>query len=71
MSTHNICFHREIRKICGYPLLSVAMDTVIYICMLMNRECPDQTAWIHTLSWTFAVGIWHKGFFPHCASYLI
>ena len=26
MSTHNICFHREIRKIlCGYPLLSVAM----------------------------------------------
>ena len=28
MSTHNICFHREIRKIiCGYPLLSVAMQT--------------------------------------------
>ena len=26
MSTHNICFPREIRKIiCGYPLLSVAM----------------------------------------------
>ena len=26
MSTHNICFCREIRKIlCGYPLLSVAM----------------------------------------------
>ena len=26
MSTHNICFHGEIRKIlCGYPLLSVAM----------------------------------------------
>ena len=26
MSTHNICFHREIRKIlCGDPLLSVAM----------------------------------------------
>ena len=26
MSTHNICFHREIRKIlCGYPLLSEAM----------------------------------------------
>ena len=24
---HNICFHGEIRKIlCGYPLLSVAMD---------------------------------------------
>ena len=27
MSTHNICFCREIRKIlCGYPLLSVAMQ---------------------------------------------
>ena len=26
MSTHNICFHGEIRKIlCGYPLLSGAM----------------------------------------------
>ena len=26
MSTHNICFSREIRKIlCGYPFLSVAM----------------------------------------------
>ena len=28
MSTHNICFCGEIRKIlCGYPLLSVAMQT--------------------------------------------
>ena len=28
MSTHNICFRREIRKIiCGYPLLSVAMES--------------------------------------------
>ena len=27
MSTHNICFSREINKIlCGYPLLSVAMN---------------------------------------------
>ena len=27
MSTHNICFHGEIRKIlCGYLLLSVAMS---------------------------------------------
>ena len=30
MSTHNICFRREIRKIlCGYPLLSVAMILVV------------------------------------------
>ena len=29
MSTHNICFRREIRKIiCGYPLLSVAMVNI-------------------------------------------
>ena len=27
MSTHSMCFRGEIRKIlCGYPLLSVAMD---------------------------------------------
>ena len=27
MSTHNLCFHGEIRKIlCGYPLLSVAVS---------------------------------------------
>ena len=29
MSTHNICFRGEIRKIlCGYPLLSVAVALV-------------------------------------------
>ena len=29
MSTHNICFRREKRKIlCGYPLLYVAMGKV-------------------------------------------
>ena len=32
MSTHNICFRGEVRKIlCGYPLLSVAMLTVMKI----------------------------------------
>ena len=35
MSTHNICFHGEIRKLlCGYPLLSVAMFLVFHI------KCP-------------------------------
>ena len=30
MSTHNICFRREIRKIlCGYPLLSVALICIM------------------------------------------
>ena len=36
MSTHNICFHREIRKIlCGYPLLSVAM---IQLTLVASQE---------------------------------
>ena len=31
MSTHNICFRREIRKIlCEYPLLSVAMTVTVF-----------------------------------------
>ena len=34
MSTHNICFHGEIRKIlCGYPLLSVAMICAYELCL--------------------------------------
>ena len=35
MSTHNICFYAEIRKIiCGYPLLSGVM-------LLIFRPCQD------------------------------
>ena len=31
MSTHNICFRREIRKILyGYPLLSVNMKIIVF-----------------------------------------
>ena len=31
MSTHNICFRREIRKmLCGHPLLSVAMVVPLF-----------------------------------------
>ena len=47
MSTHNICFRGEIRKIlCGYPLLSVAM--LIHVCLIeipvsyTNSVGPDQ-----------------------------
>ena len=29
MSTHNLCFCGEIRKICGYTLISGAMGVVI------------------------------------------
>ena len=42
MSTHNICFHGEIRKIihaCGYPLLSGATDTQTGI----NKIIPMQS----------------------------
>ena len=40
-------------------LLTESVDTVVYV----DRECPDQTAWVYTLIWTFAVRIWHKGLF--------
>ena len=37
MSTYNICFRREIRKIiCGYPLLSVAMYIVIIMSHILH-----------------------------------
>ena len=36
MSTNNICFRGEIRKIiCGYPLLSVAM--LYWFCLFVLR----------------------------------
>ena len=35
MSTHNICFRREIRKIlCGYPFLSVAMTVLLDVAII-------------------------------------
>ena len=41
MSTHNICFRGEIRKIlCGYTLLSVAM---IFLYILPNEPVHDKT----------------------------
>ena len=42
MSTHNICFRGEIRRIlCGYPLLSVAMSMVIFMPRLLKAFCHD------------------------------
>ena len=39
MSTHNICFRREIRKIlCGYPLLSVAMPSTRQLKCIMYQH---------------------------------
>ena len=50
MSTHNICFHREIRKIlCGYPLLSVAMHTYYKIWtspFYYVSEWPKTAGWV-------------------------
>ena len=41
MSTHNICFSREIRKIsCGYPFLSVAMSTLLRSCRTDQFTSP-------------------------------
>ena len=44
MSTHNICFRGEIRKIlCGYPLLSVAMD----LDQCANAQADSLLRWLH------------------------
>ena len=45
MSTHNICFCREIRKIlCGYPFVSVAMfcsrlEVPYFIILIFLKFC--------------------------------
>ena len=48
MSTHNICFCGEIRKIiCGYPLLSVAMGNKTNANLWTSKSCLDK--WILTI----------------------
>ena len=42
--------------------LTKSRDIVVRV-MSTNRECPDQTARMHMLIWTFAVGIWQKSLF--------
>ena len=55
MSTHNICFRREIRKIlCGYPLLSVAVN-------LPFDNCPAKiqvSLCIHSVRSEASLGTW-------------
>ena len=48
MSTHNICFPAEIRKIiCGYPLLSGALDHPAKLCNLICLlSVHTQRSWI-------------------------
>ena len=49
MSTHNICFCAEIRKIlCGYPLSSVA------VILLEDSEGPNQIVRLCRQIWVFA-----------------
>ena len=60
MSTHNICFCREIRKIlCGYPLLSVAMvlacvfqmlPFVQYGTLFFRHQISVMIIWYHNFS---------------------
>ena len=38
--------------------------------MSTNKDCPDQTAQIHPLIWTFALRIW-QGFFTHVAHHMV
>ena len=43
MSTHNICFRREVRKIkCGYPLLYVAMLSKYIVLCQWSKLCIDR-----------------------------
>ena len=43
MSTYNIWFHGEVRKIlCGYPLLSGAMPTAYVFMEKMEKYLPDK-----------------------------
>ena len=65
MSTHNIRFLREIRKIlCGYPLLSVAM----LACNVSGQEgyvsykCTYTDAWMSGMTWSrlFFFIIWDQ-----------
>ena len=44
MSTHNIRFHQEIRKVlCGYPLLSVAMLEMWLSDLAFPQFCKSDT----------------------------
>ena len=50
MSTHNICFHGEIRKIlCRYPLLSGAMILIgkTEKAFIRLHRCADQSGPLH------------------------
>ena len=59
MSTHNICFHVEIRKILrGHSLLSGAF------------KVPYQTIWLRWLMWVFTVPIDTEDPFSHGVAYL-
>ena len=44
------------------------MGTVVYV----DKECPDQTAWMCKLIWTFAVHVagWMDGYFIYRRSTL-
>ena len=44
MSTHNICFREEIRKIIfGYPLLSGAVDSYTIFILNLQTDTYEQT----------------------------
>ena len=57
MSTHNICFRQEVRKIiCGYPLLSVAMLPHIlldspFLLIKVSLICLAFLRWSALLRW--------------------
>ena len=65
MDTEELLVARRVGNGQRYYVAYVALlqNQWILLYMSTNRKCPDQTAWIRTLIWTFAVRIWHKGLF--------
>ena len=68
MGPYAICGPRRPRSACAFAQADLGLrcqlikstDTVE---MSTNTECPDQTARMRMLIWTFAVRIWGKGLF--------
>ena len=55
MSTHNICFRGEIRKIlCGYSLLSVAMMWSVKMDQTVDAQADLSLQQVHMSEGTFS-----------------
>ena len=58
MSSHNICFHEEIKKsLCGYPLLSKAVSAFIFLLIsshnFVTLQAPYKIVEVDILKYIF------------------